>query len=644
MKPVKKTFIIMTLVGVVALAMLSFRSGSEASLYRNTYTDQMGVFRQDIGDLLTMIDAADVNKPAEVDKIKAKISQARLQMKTVDFWLRYLDPTIYKKINGPLPVEWETEVFEKFEAPYKRDGAGLTLAAIYLEEEGFTKDSLRQLVSIAFNAMDTYSADSTTKNLQSYHHFYLCNRLYLLNLSAIYTTGFECPDTSAVIPELRHMLSAVTGIYESFNKSFPGQALNDTYLQLYQKAIAFAEAQPAEYSRFDHFSFIKEYINPLFSINQSFIRQYNVRSTSFVDYSLNKTARSIFDKDIYSGLNPKGIFLRVDDAQQLAEINRVGKQLFYDPILSANNKRSCASCHKATEYFTDTTVRTALSFDAKEVLPRNTPSLVNVVYNHLAMMDGKHISLQSQARDVMLNAAEMGSNEKKILEKVLGCTEYKKSFTQLLKLTPQEDEITMEHLVSAITFYYSQFSNGVAAFDDAMNDKTILSPDAKQGFNLFMGKAQCATCHFVPQFNGVKPPFIGSEFEVLGVPADTGFKKLSPDKGRYEVNPAGETLHAFRTGSLRNILHTAPYMHNGVFKTINEVIDFYDAGGGAGKGLAVNNQTLSADSLRLSKQEKEYLIAFLRSLDERIVFDGVPGKLPLSKDKTLNARKPGGEY
>lgn len=640
----KKAFILTAFICGITILILSFREKGTIPAYRSVYIERLNGFRQQLSGLLETIEHSDCSKPADLQIIQSRINDARLQLKATDFWLRYFEPTVYKKINGPLPVEWETEVFEKFEKPYKREGAGLTLAALYMEEENFSKDSLRQLVNAALNAMNTYAADSITQNIRSYQHFYLCNRLYLLNLSAIYTTAFECPDTTRVIPELRFMMKTTAGIYESFNNSFPNQALDATYLSLYNKALVFVEEQPDEFSSFDHFSFIKDYINPLFSLNQSAIRNYNIRSTNFVDYSLNKTAASIFDKDIYSGLNPKGIFLRVDDPKELEEIDRVGKQLFYDPILSGNNKRSCASCHKASEYFTDTAIVAAQRFDEKGMLPRNTPSLVNTIYNHLAMLDGRHISLQDQVREVIAKPEEMGSNQNEVLQKVLSCSDYKKTFTRLLKLTPQEDEITIEHIISTITFYYSKFSRYYSPFDEAMDLKGTLSPAAKEGFNLFMSKSQCATCHFVPQFNGVKPPFIGSEFEVLGVPSDTSFHQLSMDKGRYDVNPAEETLHAFRTGSLRNIMHTAPYMHNGVFKTINEVIDFYDAGGGTGKGLLVNNQTLGADSLRLSKTEKESLVAFLRSLDEKIVFDGVPGKLPLSKDKKLNGRKAGGEY
>jgi cytochrome c peroxidase len=213
----------------------------------------------------------------------------------------------------------------------------------------------------------------------------------------------------------------------------------------------------------------------------------------------------------------------------------------------------------------------------------------------------------------------MGSDEVEVVKKVLNVPEYKKGFKKLLKYTPQEKEVTLEHLVSAISFFYGKFGNGYAPFDDAMNKKGTVSQDVIKGFNLFMSKAQCATCHFVPQFNGVKPPFIGSEFEVLGTPQDAHYKALSPDKGRYEINPATETMNAFRTGSLRNIEHTKPYMHNGVFKTLDEVVEFYNGGGGAGRGLKVDNQTLSSDSLKLNVNEKQHLIQFMKALSEKVV-------------------------
>jgi cytochrome c peroxidase len=382
----------------------------------------------------------------------------------------------------------------------------------------------------------------------------------------------------------------------------------------------------------------------LFLLNQKLINQYHVVSKSLTDYSLNKKEIPIFSKALYNGQNTRGIFLRVSDPQAQASINQLGRLLFYDPILSGNNKRSCASCHKPTEFFTDTASASARQFNQQAFLPRNTPSLINVTYNHLLMLDGKHISLQNQAKDVITNANEMACTEQEVMEKVLSCNDYKNGFKALLKYTPTEKEISFEHLVSAITQYYSGFSNYYSPFDEAMNNNKQLDDAVIKGFNLFMSKAQCATCHFVPQFNGVKPPYVGSEFEVIGVPKDTAFEQLSEDKGRYEINPATETRNAFRTGTIRNAARTAPYMHNGVFTSLNQVIDFYNNGGGAGRKLHIANQTLSADPLQLTPEEKNNLLQFIRSLNEDIVFETPPQQLPVSKIKALNNRKPGGEY
>lgn len=640
----KKLQILVVCTAVMASITISFKNNNKSDLYATHYLEKLNQYQSQQILLLQTIIKAQAQNPDELKNLKAEIGLVRKQLKGIDFWLRYLEPTQYKSLNGPLPVEWETEVFEKFEKPYKREGAGVTLAYLALEEPTIDKEMLSMLIQKSLQATEVYKTDSITQHLNTYHHFYLCNRLFLLNLAAIYTTGFECPDTSQVIPELNHMLTEVDNIYGAFNESFPEQALPSHYLELYRKTISFVSQQPKDYSHFDHFTFLKDYINPLFVLNQKLILEYRVVSKSNVDYALNKRSTSIFDKSLYHGQNAKGIFHRVKDEAVLAEIDRLGKLLFYDPLLSGNNQRSCASCHQPTEYFTDTNGRTALQFDRLHTLERNTPSLINVGFNHLIMLDGEHITLQNQTKAVITNPIEMGSTEKQIIEKILSCNDYKQSFKKLLKHTPQESEITLEHLSSAITHYYSKFSNYYAPFDDAMDRKGILDISAQRGFNLFMSKAQCATCHFVPQFNGVKPPYIGSEFEVLGVPSDLSFKALSPDLGRHKINPATETHRAFRTGSIRNAQHTKPYMHNGSFPDLKTLIDFYDGGGGAGRGLAIDNQTLSADSLHLSIQEKVDLIAFIHSLDEKVIFEKPPLGLPISKSSVFNQRKIGGDY
>lgn len=637
----KKLLLIFLLLNIILIS-ISFKNYDNE--YVSAYKDKINNFSSQLSELLFYIENSDVNLQSDIENVRKLIEQSRKQLKCLDIWLRYLKPEIYEKINGPLPVEYETEIIEKYETPLKITGAGLTLAELYLEEKNIEKDTLINLIKTSINALQSYQSNATLNALETYHHFFLCNRLFLLNLAAIYTTGFECPDTSKIIPELRIMMADVRKTYQTFNNSFPSAQFTQNYLNLYDSATAFVNSQSPDFSSFDHFTFIKDYINPLYKINQQLINQYNVVSMNYVDYYLNNYNYSIFSKELYKGQNTKGIFSEVNDKSVLSQIGKIGKLLFYDPILSGNNKRSCISCHKSKQYFTDTAASASLQFNHKEFLNRNTPSLLNVVYNQLLMLDGKHISLQNQAKDVITNPIELGSSRKEVLEKVLSCPKYKKAFSDFLKYTPTASEITFDHIVSAIIIYYSKFSNYYSPFDYAINENKHIDPSVKKGFNLFMSKSQCATCHFVPQFNGVKPPYNNSEFEVLGVPEDTAFSRLSADKGRYIVNPAEETLNAFRTATIRNTSFTKPYMHNGVFKTLIQVIDFYNAGGGKGRGLQVDNQSLSDDSLHLSDTEKNNLISFINSLNEEINFEEPPEELPESKIKILNKRIVGGEY
>lgn len=632
------SFFILLLVGT------SFKKDSNSSLYEDFYLQNLETFEVSQNKLLWYIQSNDINNVYILKNIKQKLDSVRIELKAIDFWLRYLEPISYKLINGPLPVEWETEVFEKFEKPYKRLGAGITLAQLHLDEDSISKTKLVELVRTSERTIKTFYQDSIIYNLKKPDHFFFCNRLFLLNLAAIYSTGFECPNTQQIIPELKSMVSNVRNIYTVFNRSFNNTRLTDDYELKYNQLIQFLNTQSNNYENFNHFEFIRNYINPLFVINQSLILKYHLKSNNNQDYSLNSKATSIFSKSLYHSQNTKGVYSRISDQNVLSQVEALGKLFFYDPILSGNNMRSCASCHKPNEFYTDTNFQTSLHYDRVQRLTRNTPTLINSNFNHLLMLDGKHITLQNQTKDVMTNKNEMSSTEKELLEKILSCSDYKKALKKLLKYTPQEPEISIEHVSSAITYYYSKFSKHSSRFDFAMNLQKELSRNEEQGFNLFMSKAQCGTCHFVPQFNGVKPPYVGSEFEVLGVPKDTLYKEPSEDVGRYEVNPTNETHRAFRTGTIRNSSKTKPYMHNGIFKDLNQVIEFYNGGGGSGRGLNVSNQTLSGDSLHLTNTEKLNLIAFIQSLDEDVPSESPPLELPKSSIKSLNKRKISGEY
>ncbi|MCP4123496.1 MAG: cytochrome C peroxidase [Bacteroidetes bacterium] len=625
----------------LTITLFSFKE-DEKSPYTALYEQKIAEFSGSLDHLLEAADRYSSGTEADKVAISAALNEARIKMKNIDLWLRYLAPIRYKQINSPLPVEWETEVFEKFEAPYRRDGAGLMLAEDHLAEggdmEGFTA-----WIKPALKNLEVYSSDSILPVINNRHHFLLANRLFLLNLASIYTTGFECPNTDRVIPELREMMQSTKGIYIAYGQTWPDFSLSEEYLMRYVLAVNFVMQQPNDFSKFDHFSFIRDHVNPLFRLNQELILEYSVRSMSFNDYSLNNDARSIFSKELYEGQNAAGMFASVKDEEVLHDIKAVGRQLFFDPILSGNNKRSCASCHKPDQFLGDG-LKYNLHLSGTDVLTRNTPTLVNVVYNHLLLLDGKQISAQSQAIGVMTNPDEMGSIKEEITEKVMSCKEYKKAFNSFLPYSRGSKSVSINHIVSAITLFYADFSLGLSPFDQAMNNHGEVNRDVVEGFNVFMSKAQCGTCHFTPQFNGVKPPYVGSEFEVIGVPVDTEFSALSPDSGRYHILPEPEMVNAFRTGSIRNADLTGPYMHNGVFETLEQVVDFYNDGGGTGRGLSVPNQTLSSEPLELTEIEKEQLIAFMLALTEDITMPTAPTSLPSSSNSSFNNRVVGGEY
>ena len=176
---------------------------------------------------------------------------------------------------------------------------------------------------------------------------------------------------------------------------------------------------------------------------------------------------------------------------------------------------------------------------------------------------------------------------------------------------------------TAITAYVASLSSYNSPFDQYMRGETqSIDPKVIKGFNLFAGKAACATCHFIPTFSGLVPAsFKESESEVLGVPEKwipQGNMTLDSDQGRINSGkPRDEAPHlafSFKTTTLRNIAKTAPYMHNGAFNSLQDVMQFYNKGGGVGLGFSLEYQTLSPDPLNLSDAEIADIILFMESL------------------------------
>ncbi|MEL7161233.1 MAG: cytochrome c peroxidase, partial [Bacteroidota bacterium] len=294
-----------------------------------------------------------------------------------------------------------------------------------------------------------------------------------------------------------------------------------------------------------------------------------------------------------------------------AALRKLGKTLFYDKQLSASGTLSCASCHRPDLAFTDGITKSVL---------RNAPTLLNAVYADRFFYDLRAFTLEQQAEHVIFDGAEFGTAYATIVGKINAGAAYR----NLVKAAFGKRVIDREGFSAALASYVLSLRSFNSPFDRyARGESEEFDPSAYRGFNLFMGKAACGTCHFAPTFSGLVPPdYVENETEILGVLTSPHRlrKELDADRGR-----AGGGIHheavwiyerSFKTPTVRNAALTAPYFHHGAYATLELVVDFYNRGGGAGLGLDVPNQTLAPDPLDLTDEEQADLVAFMRSLTD----------------------------
>jgi len=281
------------------------------------------------------------------------------------------------------------------------------------------------------------------------------------------------------------------------------------------------------------------------------------------------------------------------DNPQTQDKIELGKMLFFDSRLSGDNKISCSTCHDPSKGFADGQAR-AIGFGGKE-LGRHSPTVLNAAYNTAQFWDGRSPSLEDQATKPIEATGEMNLPRQVMASRLVSLPEYKKRFREIFGEDP-----TLETVGKAIAAFERTIIAPDAPFDRyARGDKQALNPQEKRGLILFMSKAACTQCH-----NG--PNFTDNKFHVLGVPQKG---PLAEDTGRYEVTKDEKDKGAFKTPSLRNIALTAPYTHDGAFETLDEVVEFYNQGGGS-----VPNKSPKLLKLHLTKQEKSDLVAFLKTL------------------------------
>jgi cytochrome c peroxidase len=270
---------------------------------------------------------------------------------------------------------------------------------------------------------------------------------------------------------------------------------------------------------------------------------------------------------------------------------KLGRTLFFDPILSGSKSRSCESCHNPGLSWGDGQPR-AIGENQKP-LPLRAPTLLNVAWTPKLGWDGHFRDLESVAIGPITSPGNMNLSDKVLLERLSAIPGYLDAFDAAFG----EGDVTVRKVEMALATFERSIVSGEAPFDRWLNgDDAAIGEAAKRGFALFNGRANCAACH-------TGWAFTDSSFHDIGTARDNNI-------GRGRLFPSSVALqYAFKTPTLRDVAHRAPYMHDGSVPTLEAVIDLYDRG-----GIDRPSRDVEIHSLGLSADEKTDLIAFLRTL------------------------------
>jgi len=299
-----------------------------------------------------------------------------------------------------------------------------------------------------------------------------------------------------------------------------------------------------------------------------------------------------------------------DNAPTSARV-ALGRRLFFDRALSIDRSLSCASCHEPARAYTDGRARSVGVFG--RVGRRSAPALINRAYGRAFFWDGRAATLEAQVLQPIENPDELGFAVDDAAVRIAASADYVAQFDRAYGRPPGRDD-----LARALAAYVRSILAADSPVDAYLNGNlSALSGPARDGLRLFRGRANCVACHIGPTFTDEKFHNTGvawiewagraAEAEKAGTSFDIS------DIGRAAVTLRPEDRGAFKTPTLRHVAETAPYMHDGRFATLHDVIDFYDAG-----GIANPYRDEELRPLHLTAEEKNALEAFLRALSGRV--------------------------
>ena len=628
--------------GILSFTLFQSIGGAQQALYKK-YLSDLSSECEDFEELVVQFSQNKIDDSS----VKSAFSKLRESYKKIEFFAAYYDNEfINQKINGaPLPKLMkhipEITVIEP-------QGFQVIEELLYAEQQNMEK--LLSLTGKLRNAIkELYNEHS---HIQIYdRQLFEASRFQVIRVMAFGITGFDTPGSDKSIEESYYSLHGMWEFMKSYKPAIQEDTLKERFEHVFINAISYLK-ENNEFESFDRAYFLREVLNPLYgtiALVQQHLGIETIEEAGYREYSINYDGKDLFGKDFLND----NFFVPTKGVNNKEAIQNLGRFLFFDPVLSANNERSCASCHKPGKGFTDGE-KTSEGFNHEGVLDRNTPSLLNVMYADRFFYDLRASKIEEQVQHVVFNKKEFNSTFINISNKISFSDEYLTLFREAFPTIPEDQLITKHTISLALAVYMSGLKSNDSEFDRYMRKEVSdISPEILDGFNLFMGKAGCGTCHFAPLFNGTVPPYFSeSESEVLGVPAtkDTINAILDDDLGRGGTGVIKERtaiyLHAFKTPSVRNAALTAPYMHNGVYDSLQEVMDFYNKGGGEGLGISLENQTLPTENLDLTKKEINNVILFIESLTDTTNLTSKPPQLPSVVDDKGNQieRVVGGVY
>ncbi|SRR5579883_361392 len=271
----------------------------------------------------------------------------------------------------------------------------------------------------------------------------------------------------------------------------------------------------------------------------------------------------------------------------------LGKLLYFDKRLSADGTISCASCHEPKYAFAD---GSAVSKGIRgQTGTRSAPTVINRAFSLAQFWDGRAATLEEQAKGPIVNPIEMGNTHEAAAATIAKIPGYRPLFVKAFG----SDQVDIDRIAMAIATFERTILSGNAPYDRyKKGDKKAMSPEQIRGMSVFFDKAKCDRCH-------ENSNFTLNAYSNIGI----GMDKPDPDVGRYAITKDPRDWGVFKVPTLREIEHTAPYMHDGSLKTLEEVVDYYDKGGNPNKNLDSNMRKLN-----LTDQEKKDLVAFLKAL------------------------------